>query len=364
MNDKRTTISHLQLFFLLVQSQIGIGLLSLPADIQKSAGGDGWMSVLVAGAATQALLLLFWTLYRRFPRRTLPEISVIVFGKRLGKAINLVFCAFFIAIAALASALYLQTIGNWLLILTPKWLLLVLIIAACSYLAIENLRIIARFYVVSSFLFVLLLALSVLNFANEMHLSYLMPVGQSGIVPILSGSYNTFFAMLGFEIALFGFAHVRSEPLKLLRTVSLANLFVTLLYAYYVVICLVSFSPDALGRLQDPILFMFKGLSYPVLERLDLIFLSLWIIPMTTSVITYMVMAGKSVARRKGTYRAAVFAIAAVVFAVAFALGGLEDMEPTGRWIQNAYMAALGGIPIVMLLLSFSRGTKGKGTTP
>ncbi|MFD0671347.1 GerAB/ArcD/ProY family transporter [Cohnella sp. GCM10027633] len=364
MNAQRSRISRFQLFFLLVQSQIGIGLLSLPSDIQKSAGGDGWLSVLVAGAVTQVLLLVFWALCRRFPQRTLPEISVLLFGKRGGKAVNGIFFACFIAVASLASALYIRTIGNWLLILTPKWILLLLVLATCVYMALENLRMIARFYVISSFMFVILFLMSVLNFKNEMHLSYLLPVGKSGLDHILVGSHSTFFAMLGFEIFLFGFAHVAGQPRKLFATASLANLFVTIFYAYFVAICLVSFSPNALSRVNDPLLFMFKGLSYQVIERLDLIFLALWIIPMTTSIITYLYMAGKSIAIRTEPYRKAMLVSSGLIFATGYWFAGMNDMDLVGHWIQNVYLIALAVLPSAMLLLSFARRTTDQGALP
>jgi hypothetical protein len=36
------SITKFQLVFVLIQTQIGVGLISLPNVVQKSADGDGW----------------------------------------------------------------------------------------------------------------------------------------------------------------------------------------------------------------------------------------------------------------------------------------------------------------------------------
>ena len=51
MTKKDQSITKFQLFFILIQSQIGVGLLSLPNAVQKTAKGDGWISTLLAGLA-------------------------------------------------------------------------------------------------------------------------------------------------------------------------------------------------------------------------------------------------------------------------------------------------------------------------
>ncbi|WP_374992171.1 GerAB/ArcD/ProY family transporter [Paenibacillus sp. LHD-38] len=90
-----STINRSQLFFLIIKTQIGIGLLSLPSKIQSSAKGDAWISVLVAGAAIQLLLIVYWQLLKKYPNHTLSEITVRVFGAYIGKTLNLIYYVFF-----------------------------------------------------------------------------------------------------------------------------------------------------------------------------------------------------------------------------------------------------------------------------
>ena len=58
----KTRINQSELFFLLVQTMVGIGILSLPFHTYKSAAHDGWMSVIILGFALHLVVLLIWLL--------------------------------------------------------------------------------------------------------------------------------------------------------------------------------------------------------------------------------------------------------------------------------------------------------------
>ncbi len=353
MSTARGSISKFQLFFLIIQSQVGIGLLSLPSDMYQSVDGDGWISTLIAGAAVQLLLLIYWALYKRFPNHNFSEMTIKLFGNIAGKAYNIFFGICCMVIAGLSSTLYTEMINIWLLPQTPKWALLVLIVATCLFLALEDIKIISRFFVVSSFLFAILILMSLLNLKEDMHVTYLLPIAKSNFLDIVKGSHHTFLSMIGFEIVLFAFTYVKSDTRGLLKVISFANLFVTILYTYFVLICLLSFSPNALKQLQSPLLFMLKGLAFRLVERLDLIFLSLWIVPMTTSIIAYLYIAGKSLSNNPRFYRKSVIVSSAVIFIAGYYLSTLEQLDQVSQWIQNSYFVVIGGVPAFMLLLSF-----------
>lgn len=91
MNEK--SISQKQLFFVVLQAQIGIGIgiLSLPSNAFSHSKNDGWISVILAGIGIQLLILLLWALLNGFKGKSLFEISIIVFGPYVGKVINLLY---------------------------------------------------------------------------------------------------------------------------------------------------------------------------------------------------------------------------------------------------------------------------------
>lgn len=358
-----TTITRWQLFFVIIKTQIGIGLLSLPSEIQGSAKGDAWISVLVAGCAIQLLLLVYGGLMKRFPGDTLSQMTRRMFGNYAGLALNVICFVFFILIAAYACSLYVHLIRTWLLPLTPVWVLLLMIIATSVYLALENIRVIARFFVLASVLFVILILISLLTFTNEMHISNVLPIGQSGMMQVFQGSEKTFFSMLGFEVMLYFFPAVEKQPKGVLKIALLANGFVTLFYTYFVFICLISYSTNALAQVNEPVLFLFKGLAYQLLDRLDLIFLSLWIIPMTSTIVSYLALAGKSMTTGQIAYRRMVWISGLLVFLIGMYMALQENLDPFSKWLEYGYLMMIAALPLLIYLGAFLLKNKGKGGT-
>ncbi|SDX12917.1 GerAB/ArcD/ProY family transporter [Paenibacillus sp. CF384] len=348
----KMTISRTQLFFLIIKTQIGIGLLSLPSEIQSIANGDSWISVLLAGALIQILLFVYWRLLKKFPNETLSEITNRLLGRYLGKTINLVYFGFFVFIAAYACSLYVQLINTWMLPLTPGWVLLLLIVGTSVYLAHDNLRVIARFFVLASMLFIVLLLLSILNFKNDMHITNILPLGHSGMLRIFKGSDKTFFSMLGFEVTLFFFSHVQDNKKGMFTLISLANCFVTLFYTYFVFICLIGFSPKALEPVNEPVLFLFKGLTFQLFDRLDLIFLTIWSIPMTATIVSYLSVAGKSLTTKQGAYRKLVWFSGGIVFVAAWYLTTIENVDSFSKWLEYGYLIMIAAVPVLLWLAS------------
>lgn len=347
------SITKTQLFFLIIKTQIGIGLLSLPSVIQNSAGGDAWISVLGSGAVIQLLILVYWHLCSRYPGKNLSEMTVLFFGKYVGHAVNFVYYGFFVVVAGYACTLYVKLIKVWLLPLTPSWVLLFLIIVVSIYLAVEDLRVISRFYQISSVLLFVLLAMSLSTFFNEVHISNILPVGQSGLSPIVTGGEKTFFAMLGFEVILFFAERVKDSPRGIMKTLTVANWFVTLFYAYFVFICLIGFSQEALSKIKEPVLFLLRGITFQLLDRLDLIFLSIWIIPMSTTIVSYLCLAGKSLAKARTPYRRMVYFSGVLIFSLACYLSARESLEAFSKWMEYGYLVMIAAVPFLMWMMSF-----------
>lgn len=346
-------ITKFQLFFLLIQSQIGVALLSLPHAVQESAKGDGWISTILAGVAVQVMLVVYWQLLKRFPTLMYTEITKKVVGSFLGKLLNVFIYMNFMLVGGLATILFIKVINLWLLPLTPGWMISLLILTACIYLAISDLKIIARFFVLATSLILILWFTSVLSWFTPKEFQYVLPIGSSGIKNILMGSNNSLLAMLGFEALLFFFPFIIENKKGVLKTVSIANLFITLFYTYFIFITLISFSTDQLTQMREPILNLLRGISYKMIDRVDLIFLSVWMVPMATSIITYLFAASKSLnLEKKNHYRKAVVLNGGILFLIT-----LIPNEDTIITLFNQYVSYLSYvvvflIPSLLLVLS------------
>ncbi|PEJ58385.1 hypothetical protein CN692_08915 [Bacillus sp. AFS002410] len=352
MITNSNSISKLQLYFFIIQSQIGIGLLALPNAVETTTKGDGWISTLVAGLAVQITIIIYWLLLRKYPNAIYTEITKKILGKYVGKLCNLFIFIYFIMIGSLACALFIRTISLWLLPLTPMWVLSLIIILSSIYLTISDLRIISRFFVLGSILIILLFFLSFFTFYLPKDFGFMLPVGQSGVKNILMGSHKSLLSMLGFESILLIFPFILDSEKGILKTASFANLTVTLFYTYFTLICLISFSPTQLLQIREPVLYIFKVLSFEMIDRLDLIFLSVWIVPMTTSVIIYMFLSAKSISK-ENSFKKNVILSGILIFIITIFPYDEDQLALFNKYVTYLSYVVVFGLPIILFCLSF-----------
>lgn len=353
MMGKNNSITKFQAFFILIQSQIGVGLLSLPNVVQKTAHGDGWISTLIAGVAVQFMLVVYWQLLKRFPNLVYTEITHKIVGRFLGRLFNLFIYMNFILVGSLATILFIKIINLWLLPLTPDWIISILILAACIYLTISDLRMIARFFVLATSLIILLLFTSLLNWFTPKEFQYILPIGSSGFMNILIGSKNSLLAMLGFEGLLIIYPFIIQNKKGVLKTISMANIFITLFYTYFIFLTLISFSPDQLAQMREPILNLLRGITYKMVDRVDLIFLSIWIVPMATSIIAYIFFASKSMNVEKKNYQKAVLLNGFIIFLITLIPHDDAIITLFNKYVSYLNYLVVFIIPTLLLILSF-----------
>jgi hypothetical protein len=124
-----------------------------------------------------------------------------------------------------------------------------------------------------------------------------MPIGQSGLFNILLGTKEAMLSLLGFEIFLFLFPFVEGSPKEKVVSASIANVIVTCYYTYLTFISLIFFSPEEIKLVPQPILYLLNAFTFTVLERIDIVFLAVWMIcVMTSFLMTYIYLASVGLA--------------------------------------------------------------------
>ncbi|MGG3467404.1 GerAB/ArcD/ProY family transporter [Neobacillus pocheonensis] len=353
MTENNHSITKFQLFFILIQSQIGVGLLSLPNVVGKTAKGDGWISTLIAGVAVQIMLVIYWLLLKRFPNLIYTEITQKILGRFVGKMLNLFIYMNFILVGGLAAILFIKIINLWLLPLTPGWMISLLILIPCIYLTISDLRVMARFFVLATSLILLLFFTSFLSWFTPKEIQYILPIGGSGLKNILMGSKNSLLSMLGFEGLLFIFPFIIQNKKGVLKTVSMANISITLFYTYFFFLTIISFSTDQLVQMREPVINLLRGISYKMIDRIDLMFLSIWIVPMSTSVIAYLFFASKSMNVEKKNYTKVVLMNGFIIFLITLIPHDDAIITQFNKYVSYLNYGIVFIIPTLLLILSF-----------
>lgn len=291
---KHHTITHRQLFFVVIQAQIGVGILSLPYSLFQKAKIDGWMSLLIAGILIQFSLLAIWKLCDRFPQKTLFDFLPKILGKYLGLIFNVIYTLHFLFISVLILILYNSIVAKWILFETPSWIIILIMAFTGAYFISSSPREIARFSTIVTPLLLILFGFILYGYTG-VHPLYILPMGEVGMSTILKSSQDAVVALLGFDVALVFLAYTEGARSKKIKVISYASLFVTILYTFIVLTTYMYFNPLEIVIVPEPVLYMLKAFSFSIIERTDLVFISIWMVSVATSFISYLFLTAKGV---------------------------------------------------------------------
>ncbi|VEF48290.1 spore germination protein [Bacillus freudenreichii] len=357
----KNQITQFQLIFLLIHAQVGVGVISMPFDVFLKADGDSWISVLLTGIILQGMVFLIWALMVRFPSTNLFGIIQALFGKIFGNAIIILYCIYFITIGSLVLAKFGYIIKVWMLPLTPTWLTLLLMTFTAYYIVKDNLQIMARFFVLTSVIIVMFIVLSAFAL-KDANITYILPIGEKGLIPILKGIKPGIISFQGFELLLLVYPFVQDNKTGVLKAATIANVFVTLFYAFLVLTSLLFFSPKELKLIPEPVLYLIKSFSFKMIERPDLLFTSMWIVLVATTYINLLYGISLGFLQVMNAKEIKYFALiaACICFLIAINFQGKYEIQFLSK-VNNYFVYPLGfGLPVLLFGISILFKKKGE----
>src|SRR5699024_2279112 len=280
-------INSLQFIFIIVQLQVGVGILTMPYDIYNKAGGDSWLSILLAGLVIQTIFTRFHFLMKAYPTGTFFSIIQKVFGRVIGNVLILIYIMYFIVLAMSLLSRYASILSTWMMPLTPKWILISLMTVIVVYGAMDGLETIGRFLFIASFILIVYVGFSIYAL-KFMQISYVLPVLNEGFSNMVKGIFPSLYAMQGFEVVLFIYPFLRQKSLNAYSIATISNSIVTLLYTFIVFTTIVFLSPEEIILTPEPVIYLVKSFSFNMIERPDLLFTSIWIVFVATSFVVLL----------------------------------------------------------------------------
>jgi spore germination protein (amino acid permease) len=352
-------LSNKNLFFLIIQAQIGIGILGLPYILYNDVQQDGWMSLLIAGALAQGVIIILVALSKTSPKETFYDLNLRLLGNLLGKILNMSYVLYFISFSMLLMILVTDVINTWILHQTPRWAIILLLLMAASYIAKEQLLTISRAFLFFSFLFVGLIFLLIIVYPQDVHFGRLLPIGSKGFMEIVKASPNAFVSLIGFELILFIMPFIKN-PKKSLIVLSFANLFTVILYLFLFITCVIYFSGMQFSLIQEPLLYLFRGLSFEFIEKIDIIFLSFWIVPISTTLVIQLFNASLGVQKLFSIQRkTSVYLISFILLGIGLLPVSFGARETLSRIMIYLNIIFVFLIPTLLLMIAKLKGKKG-----
>lgn len=115
MAQTEKKISARQLFLFIIQAQIGVGVLSIPYKLNETARGGAGITVLITGAITQLIILMFWLLLRKFPGLNLFQICLRLGGRVFGKLLIAGYIGYFVLLGANIMLSAVGVLQRWMI---------------------------------------------------------------------------------------------------------------------------------------------------------------------------------------------------------------------------------------------------------
>ncbi len=267
------------------------------------------------------------------------------------------FVLYFISVGTLIIILYSRMISLWVLPHTPLWITASLMILVCFYMISGGLLVMGRLYTMLSVLILILFGV-ILYSAKEMNIVYLFPILESGWGRVLGAVNQAFFSFFGYIVSLVIYSKVLGTHKEKLKVILYAHSFVFLFYFIIVFVSFTYFSTEEITLVPEPILYMLKAFELPIIARLDLFFISIWVVNVATTFGTYLYMAGLGLSHLCPicTKTTAGIIVGIIVLALTLYVGyDIQKTEQLNQLVLRMGYAFSLGIPLIMLPLSYVR---------
>lgn len=271
----KNDITSKQFFVFIVTSQIGTGIITLPNQLAEKVGHDGWIATLIGGIICSLLILVQLLLLKRYEDKSIIEINKKLYGKTIGQIFNL----FLVIYLFCGSSIILRRMGDIIsaevLRVTPSLIAGFFTMIPSLYLLYYGLTPICRvanevFFIIAITILMYIISLGNIDFMT------LLPIGEIGIMPILKTIDITIYTYIGFELIVFIYPCIKDKE-NAIKYGELAVLSVTIFFTVTVAVVTGVFGENMLKGLSSSLIFFSGIISIPVMERIDLFFVIIWL---------------------------------------------------------------------------------------
>lgn len=269
-----------------ISTQIGIGIITIPSLLAEESGHDGWISVLLTGIICTLLSALIILFLRRYGNKSIFDINKFLYGKLIGMFFNVLMLIFLLYCSSVSVRIFSAYLRLTLLPETPAIVLNIFTLLPSMYIIWQGLRPLCRFSNIILFIIISTVLYLLIPYKHY-RASFLLPIGDMGIKPILYSIKTSLFAYAGLELVVFIYPNI-SDKKNVLKYHVLANI-ISLVFFTIIMICVTClFGANMLKILTIPVFNMSRIIKVPILERTDLYFIAFWFLAVASSLRTYL----------------------------------------------------------------------------
>ncbi|WP_223593314.1 GerAB/ArcD/ProY family transporter [Neobacillus bataviensis] len=324
------------------------------------------MSVLMGGVFAQAVILIIYQLGKRYDDRPLSQYISAIVGKPLGSVVNFIYAIYCAESSLLVIVSYSDVINRWVLFETPWFVLVGVSAAIAAYVASSTLRSMATITQMIMLLFLTCMVILIISGMGKGDWRNFFPVGTHGIVPLLKGALPAFWLYAGYELLLYVFPYISCRKKKeIVIAMSIANGFTTFFYVLIAVIVTYNFSESQLNSIPEPMVFILRKFRWPVVQSLDIFFMTIWMSVTTVTVYVYLFLSARYLAfvgrKEIRSHSLLVWILAIVCFALGLWGSDRQWLFRFSSYHNMATAIIIAIVPSILLLTSLARGKAAGG---
>ncbi|GGI10780.1 GerAB/ArcD/ProY family transporter [Gottfriedia solisilvae] len=285
MNGK-INISILQFILIIFGVQIGIGMLALPRELADKSGTSSWIAIILGGFISTIISITFIKIREKAPTKSFVDFFTFYLGKILGKVIVFFFSIYFLCMGYTVLVRTILYIQSYILQQTSVTIVLLIFLVPTFQLVSGGVHLIAK-YIETIFPIIVFVLLMLLFTLKDMNIYFILPIIKDGWMPIFKTIPTTTMSFLGIEIIMIVYPYLKEKD-KAIKGVIIGNAMSTFTYLFVTLICFVVYSPYEISRIYEPVIDILSVLEFQYVERLDFVLLSLFLLVISKTWVTYL----------------------------------------------------------------------------
>ncbi|WP_019413415.1 GerAB/ArcD/ProY family transporter [Paenisporosarcina sp. TG20] len=294
---KKKVLNGYHVVFLVQNVIIGTGLLSLNHVLSPVGYSQWWFPLLFGVIANITLFPMIW-LALKYKDEDLFDINVKLLGKWIGKFINIILIVYALLIFMIVIQNYLSLIQITVLPNRAITFHLLIIMVLTVYIVYGGIKSIARFCIFT-FFFAGTLTYSLRWGLMEGNISHLLPLFNFSFSEFMEAFHAGYVSMIGYELLMVYFPYIIHQK-KVFKQASLGIWIVIFFYFSVSIVSVMYFSEWQLEHLFYPILQLFQAVKISIIERMDVIGITVWVFLILSTVSAYLWMAKRGIDSVRG----------------------------------------------------------------
>jgi spore germination protein (amino acid permease) len=339
----------LQLSILIMMSQNGLVLYSLPRITAEYFGTNGWLSIIFIFVLVNINLMMIAIIYKLGKGKSIFKIIEASVPKWVMVPIYLFIIGVWIGIASMIMREYIFIFKMMFSPALPVSLFIILFTYLCFQLLRGGIYKIAKASVVL-FCFVELMILLVPYLFPEFDFARYTTFFFKGETDYIKGSLQVYSAFLGIEVSILFFPMVEKKWTKALF---IGNFISMVIYFTILFLSYGFFSFDQILNDKYPVMTMFEYTEVPFLTRAENLCFSVFAFKVLTTIVIYYWGAQQILGNIFKSIKPIVwiFIILASGFIIALVPDTLVDVEKWSKWLSYCAIGIAWALPIFVLCI-------------